>query len=133
MLDIQELKENRELVNKIDWEMTPEKAVEMYLEWGTGWIRGNDFVSSDHDESVYFVLFDWENEPAMATLIYRTVKGAEEIAKIAVPKELFEAACKDDGKRPGGTVHRLNHELKEWIDKAISGTPVDYGVPTKNH
>lgn len=131
MLNIQELKENRALVNKIDWEMTPEKAVEMYLEWGTGWIRGNDFVSSANDESVYFVLFDWENEPAMATLIHRTMKGSEEIAKVVVPKELFEAACQEDDKRPGGTVHRLNRALKEWLDKAISGPPLNYGVPAK--
>ena len=126
MLNIQELKENRELVNKVDWEMTPEKAVEMYLEWGTGWIRGNDFVSSSTDESVYFVLFDWENDPAFATLIRRTVEGAEEIAHIEVPGDLFDAACREDGKRPGGTVHPLNKELKVWVNAAINGPPIDY-------
>ena len=49
MLSLAELRKNRTLVNSIDWAMTPEKAVEMYLEWGTGWIRGNDFVSSSDD------------------------------------------------------------------------------------
>ena len=73
MLTVDELKQDRELVNSIDWEMTPEKAVDMYLEWGAGWVRGNDFVSSDDDESVYFVLYDWE-KPPQATLIRRTVK-----------------------------------------------------------
>ena len=126
MLNMQELKENRELVNKVDWNMTPEKAVEMYLEWGTGWIRGNDFVSSSNDESIYFVLFDWENDPAFATLIRRTVAGAEEIAHIEVPRDLFDAACREDGKRPGGTVHPLNKALKEWVNAAINGPPIDY-------
>ncbi len=126
MLNLNELKANRDLVNKIDWEMTPEKAVEMYLEWGTGWIRGNDFVASDSDESVYFVIFDWENEPPMATLIDRTVEGAEEVAKVEVPRELFEAACKEDGYRPGGTVHRINRALKDWLSEAIDGPPVDF-------
>ena len=106
--------------------MTPEKAVEMYLEWGTGWIRGNDFVSSVHDESVYFVLFDWEDQPPLATLIRRTVEGAEEVAKIQVPKNLFDAACEDDGKRPGGTVHPLNSALKIWIHDLVQGPPLDY-------
>lgn len=126
MLNVTELKGNRELVNKIDWNMTPEKAVEMYLEWGTGWVRGNDFVSSDHDESVYFVLFDWEIEPPVATLIRRTVEGAEEMAKIEVPKDMFEAACREDGMRPGGTVHPLNASLKEWVNGVINGPPIDF-------
>lgn len=121
MLSLTELRHNRELINKIDWQMTPEKAVEMYLEWGTGWIRGNDFVSSANDESVYFVLFDWEIDPPLATLIRRTVEGAEEIAKIEVPRDLFKAACEEDGKRPGGTVHPLNSALREWVQDVING------------
>ena len=126
MLSLKELRKNRTLVNNIDWAMTPEKAIEMYLEWGTGWVRGNDFVSSSDDESYYFVIYDWESEPALVTLLHRTLEGAEELAKIEVPKELFEAACKEDGKRPGGTVHRLNKSLKEWVNEQIDGPPVEF-------
>ena len=46
MMTMEELKADRKLVNEIDWSMTQEKAIEMYLEWGTGWVRGHDFVSS---------------------------------------------------------------------------------------
>ncbi|MCI5141326.1 MAG: hypothetical protein D3909_06285 [Candidatus Electrothrix sp. ATG1] len=126
MLSLTELRKNRTLVNSIDWAMTPEKAVEMYLEWGTGWIRGNDFVSSSDDESYYFVIYDWETEPPLVTLLHRTLDGAEELAKIEVPKELFEAACKEDGKRPGGTVHRLNRNLQDWLNVRIEGPPVEF-------
>ena len=126
MLSLAELRKNRTLVNSIDWAMTPEKAVEMYLEWGTGWIRGNDFVSSSDDESFYFVIYDWETEPPRVTLLHRTLDGAEELAKIEVPKELFEASCKEDGKRPGGTVHRLNRSLKDWLNERIEGPPVEF-------
>ena len=126
MLNLTELRKNRTLVNSIDWAMTPEKAVEMYLEWGTGWIRGNDFVSSSDDESYYFVIYDWETEPPLVTLLHRTLDGAEELAKIEVPKELFEAACKEDGKRPGGTVHRLNRNLQDWLNVRIEGPPVEF-------
>jgi hypothetical protein len=107
--------------------MTPEKAVEMYLEWGTGWIRGNDFVSSADDKSVYFVVYDWEKEP-VATLIYRTVEGAEEIARIPVPEELFTASWKEDGVRPGGTVHPPNADLKKWLCERIGGPPLNWSV-----
>ena len=127
MMDLNELKGNRNLVNKIDWRMTPEKAVEMYLEWGTGWIRGNDFVSYHEQESVYFVLFDWETPPQV-TLIKRSVEGANEIAKIPVPEELFRQACDDDGYRPGGTVHPPNQQLKEWLCEAIDGPPLDFSI-----
>ena len=126
MLSLAELRKNRTLVNNIDWAMTPEKAVEMFLEWGTGWIRGNDFVSSSDDESFYFVIYDWETEPPRVTLLHRTLEGAEELAKIEVPKELFEASCKEDGKRPGGTVHRLNRSLKDWLNERIEGPPVEF-------
>ena len=127
MLTIDELKRNRQLVDSIDWHMTPEKAVDMYLEWGSGWVRGHDFVASENDESVYFVLYDWEKD-SQATLIRRTVSGAEEIAKITVPEELFQKACDEDGRLPGGTVHRLNKELIDWIAERIGGAGIDYGT-----
>jgi hypothetical protein len=126
MLSLSELRKNRTLVNSIDWAMTPEKAVEMFLEWGTGWVRGNDFVSSSDDESFYFVIFDWETEPPRVTLLHRTLEGAEELAKIEVPKDLFDAACEEDGRRPGGTVHRLNRSLKDWLNERIEGPPVEF-------
>jgi hypothetical protein len=130
MLTREELKTNRKLVNKIDWSMTQEKAIEMYLEWGTGWVRGNDFVSTMGQESIYFVLYDWLKPPRV-TLIRRTTAGAEEIAEIEVPEELFIKAWREDGDRPGVGVHPLNQELKEWVCQAINGPPLDNSVLQK--
>ena len=117
MLNLNQLKKNRNLVNQIDWTMTPEKAIEMYLEWGTGWIRGNDFVSSGDQESIYFVIYDWQ--PHQINLIRRTVEGAEEIAIVKVPDNLFNQAVKEDGYNPGVGVHPLNNELKQWVQDTI--------------
>lgn len=125
MLSVSQLRKDRVLVNNIDWAMTPEKAVEMYLEWGSGWTRGNDFVSSAHDESYYFVIFDWETEPPVVTLLHRTLEGADELAKIEVPQELFDASCAEDGTKPGGTVHPLNRKLKEWVNSLIHGPAIE--------
>ena len=121
MLNAIELRENRQLVNEINWEMTPDKAIEMYLEWGTGWIRGHDFVSSPDQESVYFVLYDWEEDPTVVTLLRRSIEGADEIAKVEVPPDLFYQAAKDDGYRVGVGVHPLNEALKVWLNDAIHG------------
>ncbi|HFQ89649.1 MAG TPA: hypothetical protein ENK27_06180 [Desulfobulbus sp.] len=125
MMNLEQLRSNRQLVNCIDWHMTPEKAVEMYLEWGTGWVRGNDFVASANDESVYFVIYDWETPPR-ATLIRRTVSGAEEIASLDIPEELFTASWKENGTKPGGTVHPPNEELKRWLCDQLDGPPLDW-------
>jgi hypothetical protein len=127
MMTLDELKADRKLLNQVDWSMTQEKAIEMYLEWGTGWVRGNDFVSTMGQESVYFVLYDWQSPPRV-TLIRRTTAGAEEIAEIQVPEHLFMKAWKEDGDRPGVGVHTLNQELKEWVCKAIDGPPLDNSI-----
>lgn len=124
MLSEKELKADRHLVNEIDWEMTPEKAIEMYLEWGTGWIRGHDFVRSADQESIYFVLYDWEEDPAVVTLVRRTVEGAEDIAKVEVPEDLFHQASDEDGYRPGVGVHPLNQPLKEWVCNSLGSCPL---------
>ena len=124
MLTLEKLKADRDQVNKIDWNMTPEKAIEMYLEWGTGWIRGNDFVSTMGQESFYFVLYDWLR-PHRVTLIRRTTAGADEIAEVEVPEDLFMKAWQEDGDRPGVGVHPLNQELREWVCKAVDGPSLD--------
>lgn len=125
MMNLEELKANRQLVNQIDWAMTPEKAIDMYLEWGAGWTRGHDFVSRAGQESLYFVLFDFEGTPQV-TLIRRNMKDAVELAKVSVPEELFLKAWHEDGDRPGVGVHALNHDLKEWVCNALDGSPQEY-------
>ncbi len=127
MINLETLRKERGLVNSIDWTMTPEKAVEMYLEWGTGWVRGNDFVSASSDESVYFVLYDWQ-VPHRVTLIRRTVEGAEELGQYDVPEELFMASWQEDGIRAGGTVHPPNDALKRWLCEQINGPPLDWRI-----
>ena len=104
MMNIGQLKKQRDLVNDIDWDMTPERAVSMYLEWGTGWKDVDNVVNSIHDESICFVIYAWVKRPGV-TLIRRTLGGAEESAWLPVLGDLFEASCREDGKRPGGTVH----------------------------
>ena len=119
MKNLVELKADRSLVNEIDWEMTPEKAIGMYLEWGSGWSWGNDFVSHPGQEAIYFVLYDFEDSPQV-TLLRRNMKGAEEIAKIEVPQDLFMQAWKEDGDRPGVGVHAINRSLQEWLGNALN-------------
>jgi hypothetical protein len=123
-MGLQELKQRRDIVNKIDWSMTPEKAVDMHLEWGAGWTRGNDFVRSGDDESYYFVIYDWETPP-QATLLRRDSKQVEELAKIPVDRELFIKSIEEGGRKAGVGVYNPSRELKKWLSEALSGPPVD--------
>ena len=127
MMNLEELRRKKKMISAIDWDMTPERAVSMYLEWGSGWKDKRDVVSHASDESIYFVLYDWEKEPCVM-LIRRTLAGAEEIARIPVPQQLFDDSWREDGRRPGGTVHPPNGELKEWLNKLIGGPPLDMSL-----
>ena len=118
MWGLEELKTHREVVDRLDWEMTPEKAVETYLEWGTGWTRRDDFVRYPGQESLYFVIYEWER-PAQVTLIRRTIKEFDEIAKIWVPEEMVQRAVEDAGRKPGVGVYALTEELKTWLKESL--------------
>ncbi len=122
-MGLQELRQRRDIVDKIDWEMTPEKAVDMYLEWGAGWTRGNDFARSG-DESYYFVIYDWESPPQV-TLLRRDSKEVEELAKIPVDKKLFFKSLEEGGIKPGVGVYNPTRELKKWLSDVLSGPPVE--------
>jgi hypothetical protein len=114
MWGLEELKGHREIIDGIDWEMTPEKAVETYLEWGTGWSRKGDFVQYPGQQSLYFVIYSWE-EPPQVTLIQRTMRGADEIAKIQAPEDLIRKAIDEGGRKPGVGVYAITDELKQWL------------------
>lgn len=119
MWDLEELLKHREIIDQLDLEMTPEKAVETYLEWGTGWARKGDFVSYPGQESYYFVVYDWE-EPLSVTLIRRNMKAMDEIAKLDVPGELIRKAIDEGGRKPGVGVHAINDAIRDWLRKNLN-------------
>ena len=118
MWGLEELKTHREIIDEIDLDMTPEKAVETYLEWGTGWSRKNDFVRYAGQESFYFVIYDWE-DPLRVTLLRRNTGGVDEIAWIEAPPELIRRSIEDAGRKPGVGVYAPNESLKEWLRELL--------------
>lgn len=116
--DMEELRNHREIIDQLDWEMTPEKAVETYLEWGTGWARKDDFVRYIGQESYYFVVYDWE-KPLRVTLVRRDMKEMDEIANIDAPLELIEEAVREGGYKPGVGVYAINDALRDWLKRAL--------------
>jgi hypothetical protein len=113
ILSLQELKNDRELINSIDWEMTPENAVRVYLEWGNIYARGDaHVVRSKSDDTVYFVVNCW-SKPYYIYLIKRNSEEAIELARFELPKQFEMPVCALKG------VYALEGGLKEWLKKEL--------------
>lgn len=109
------LKKERKLINEIDWEMTPEMAVRMYLEWGNIWAHGDrrHVVRSNKDYSVYFIVNCWAS-PSYINLIRMSSEEAEDLAKFELPQAFKKPAYKVKG------IYALEGELKEWMRKELN-------------
>jgi hypothetical protein len=116
VLTLEELKKDRELINSIAWDMTPELAVRMYLEWGNIWSRGEDkrhVVQSKKDYSVYFVVNCWV-KPFYIYLMKMSNEEAVELAKFELPERFEKPVCNFKG------VYAPDGELKEWLRRELN-------------
>jgi hypothetical protein len=117
MGSIEQLKQDPDLLNTIDWEMTPEEAVRLYLEWGNNWARGNYVIRSKKDETCYFAISTWK-EPPIIYLIRRNSEEAKEIASIEMPPSIRKAFAKENGQLKG--VYAVEGVVKAWLRKELS-------------
>ena len=117
-MGIEELRNNLDIANRIDWDMTPEEAVTLYLEWGNNWSHGR-LIRSRTDESYYFVVYAWDNPPKVL-LIRRTSEEAVELATIELPWEMGERFMASIRNNKG--VYAPNREIKEWLARELYGS-----------
>ena len=105
---------NNYQAHEIDWDMTPEDAVALYLEWGNNGYGGsyNNRVVSKSDFSLYFVAYTWDEVPKVF-LIHRNSEGSNELAEIEMPEDLAEKFLDHVGHNKG--VYGLTDELKDWL------------------
>jgi hypothetical protein len=116
-MGLNDIKNNRELINSIDWDMTPEEAVRLYLEWGNNWTRGYHMVRSKDDVAYYFVLNTWENEPVIF-LVRRNSEEAVEMAKIDVPERIKNKYFKGSSIKKG--IYSVEGEIKDWLKSELN-------------
>lgn len=112
MLNLEQLKKRPEIINDIDWEMTPEEAVRLYLEWGNNWVHDKYVIRHDSDVSIYFTVYSWDDPPVIY-LIRRDMKGAEELAVIAMPEAVKQRFLDATGGSKG--VYALDEDIKMWL------------------
>ena len=124
MLTIKEIKANREIMNCLNLDMTPERAVALYLEWGSSWAHGRDFVRSEGDVSCFFRIDAWE-APAKVFLVRQSISDEKVLGEVEVPAELVAQALHSwRGKR--GT-YGLTDELKGWLKRELTGGGEEQG------
>jgi len=116
IMKLNDIKKNQSLVDLIDWEMTPEEAVRLYLEWGNNWTRGNYVIRSKDDVAHYFVVNTWKKEPVIY-LVRRSSEEAEELAEIQMPRSLKEAYIKENGSLKG--VYAVEGDVRDWLKQEL--------------
>lgn len=112
MLSIEDIKENQEIMDCLNLEMTPEKAVALYLEWGSSWAHGRDFVQSDSDVSCYFTIDAWKT-PAQLLLVRRSTAEAEIVGEVEIPADMMKRELESWGGRRG--TYGISEEVKNWF------------------
>ncbi|MDX9786894.1 MAG: hypothetical protein RBT11_08965 [Desulfobacterales bacterium] len=117
MMTIDDIRNDKSLLNQIDWHMTPEEAVRLYLEWGNNWAHSNFVIRSRDDVSYYFVVNTWGKIPVIY-LIRRNSDEAVELAGIELPAEIGERFLNSVGYNKG--VYAVDGELREWLQGALN-------------
>ncbi|MBW2107732.1 MAG: hypothetical protein JRI36_03570 [Deltaproteobacteria bacterium] len=122
MMTLEELKRHSELTSVIDWDMTPEDAVTLYLEWGNNPANGRRRIRSKNDVSLYFVVYTWK-EPPRIYLIRRNSEQAEELATIYMPEYLRDSFLESVAHHKG--VYPVTPEIRQWLEHALYGPPTN--------
>ncbi|MEJ2640588.1 MAG: hypothetical protein P8010_13520 [Desulfosarcinaceae bacterium] len=116
MMNLDQIKADADLLNEIDWEMTPEEAVRLYLEWGNNWASSNYVIRSKNDEALYFVVNTWKGQPVVY-LVRRNSEDAKEIARIRVPDGIARRYMQENGNLKG--VYAIDGEVKRWLRREL--------------
>lgn len=97
----------------IDWNLSPEHAVTMYLEWGNNnWHAEYPPVRSKDDYSTYFVVDTWGPRPVVR-LVRRNSEAAEDIYSAPLPERLANLFLAEFGDLRG--IYEPTPEIKEWL------------------
>jgi len=97
----------------IDWDLSPEDAVTLYLEWGNNdWRAPFPPVRSKEDYATYFVVDAW-SAPPKVRLLRRNSEKLEELAEVALPQTLAAEFSAEHGALRG--VFAPTPSIKAWL------------------
>ncbi|MCG8529628.1 MAG: hypothetical protein MI749_03065 [Desulfovibrionales bacterium] len=101
----------------IDWNLSPEHAVTMYLEWGNNdWRAEYPPVRSKADVSTYFVVDTWGERPVVR-LVRRNSEGAKDLIEVPLPPRIANRFLAEYGDLRG--IFEPTPEIKKWLKKEL--------------
>jgi len=115
-MNLHELKTNYDLINSIDWDMTPEEAIALHLEWGP--LRSQTYYNSrdNNNETIYFIINTWETPPIL-TLVKRKGFDSENLGDFRLPANLETEFMHGIGKHKG--VYAVDGKIRDWLKKEL--------------
>jgi len=116
-MNLNDIKNDTALLNAIDWDMTHEDAVRLYLEWGCNWARSNYVIRSKDDMSHYFVINTWKKKPVVY-FIKRNSDEAVELAEFNMPEKLEHEFMDSVGHHKG--VYSIDGKVKTWLKEQLN-------------
>ncbi len=114
-MKLDDIRRDIDLLNDIDWEMTPEDAVMAYLEWGNNPALGKNVIRSKDDYSTYFVVNTWFDP--VIYLIRRNSEEAVELAEIPLPEKIKADYLDAIGYTKG--VYPVEGALRSWLEERL--------------
>ncbi len=101
----------------IDWNLGPEDAVTLYLEWGNNnWHAEHPPVRSKEDYATYFVVDSWEAKPTLR-LVRRNSEQAIDLLVLDLPPKLEEEFKKEFEGLKG--LYEPTESIKDWLREEI--------------
>jgi len=100
-----------DIVNAIDWEMTPEESIAIHLEWGQ--LRNQKYYMDKDHVTIYFCVYTWKI-PHTIQLIKRKGFDVFTLGTFDIPEGYEEAIYKYKG------VYELSDRLKDWIKNQLN-------------
>jgi hypothetical protein len=117
MMDLTTLREHPEILERIEWDLTPQEAVEMFDHRARG--REDRLRVRDSAEKRYFFCVDnWLEKPRLV-LKERSIKEARVVAEIRAPENLLSACVQSYGNRKG--LFPLGQALMTWLMGRLFG------------
>lgn len=107
----------------IDWNLTPEQAVTMYLEWGNNdWNAEYPPVRSKDDVSHYFVVDSWQ-DPPVVRLVRRNSENAETLFEMPLPEPLLADWRAENGGWRG--IAAPTQKIKAWLKQQLGQESIE--------
>ena len=114
MMTLDELRNRREILTSIDWELTPQAAFQKYQVKSI-----NSWKYRNLEETYHFYIDVWQGK-AKLFLMKRGLKSAEDVAEIDVPEKLLRPCLvKQAGNPPLRGQYPIDSAIKEWLREQL--------------